>query len=164
MEEIWKDIPSAPGYSITANGDIRKNRTGRIMKPFKNTSGYFQVGFQINKVRTRKLVHRLVMEAFVGDSTLPVNHKNGVKTDTRLDNLEYVTHSENTRHAIKAGLKTYHRGGKHHRSQFTDGEVCEIKKIIRIGLFRCKDIARAYGVGYYTILHIKRGSSWSHVP
>jgi hypothetical protein len=122
MKEIWKDIPSYIGlYQASNLGRIRsidclitfrkKNgvfnrfRKGRILKHCNNRYGYPMVVLTKPDHRMCHSVHRLVMLAFIGHSDLTVNHKNGIKTDNRLDNLEYLTMSENLFHAHKIGLK-----------------------------------------------------------
>lgn len=117
MEEIWKAIKGYEGrYEVSNLGRVRsfdkvlylKNSSfmhkGRIIKlrPGK-TSPYLLASLSSNGVRKVKLVHRLVAEAFIDNSELKpeVNHKNGVKTDNRASNLEWVTSSENKQHALK---------------------------------------------------------------
>lgn len=117
MSEVWKDIPGYEGlYQASNLGRIRsKDRTiaqvsrygtpmerklkGRILKLQKGTNGYLFVALGKGNL---ELVHRLVAMAFVnGDTTLQVNHKNGIRSDNRSENLEWVTCSENHLHAYR---------------------------------------------------------------
>jgi hypothetical protein len=69
--------------------------------------GYVTVSVKIYGRSRGFLVHRLVMELFMGPSSLHVNHKNGIKADNRLENLEYVSPQENNKHAWETGLCTH---------------------------------------------------------
>ncbi len=100
LNELWKDIPGYPQYEASTSGHIRSKRTGRILSASPNNKGYLLTTLSLNQAPRRALVHRLVMLAFVGPSALQVNHKNGRKTDNRLDNLEYVAAATNVRHAM----------------------------------------------------------------
>lgn len=104
-DEIWKDVPEFEGkYKISNMGRVFSMITSKIMK-YDNVAGYNQVTFYNGKYKKRYKVHRLVMLAFIGNSDLQVNHINGIKSDNRLSNLEYVTQSENMKHAYKIGLE-----------------------------------------------------------
>lgn len=95
--EQWREVPGFPGYMVSDMGRIKGRRpAGRIMQCPRGANGYLRVCLSDRKCH---LVHRLVLLAFIGESSLQVNHKNGEKADNRLSNLEYCTGSENQKHS-----------------------------------------------------------------
>ena len=114
--ETWKEITwtngryfvSDEGRVMTRNGRKKKPESeDGIMRPTAHPQGYLKVNLFVNRKYHTCLIHNLVMAAFVGDSEgRDVNHKNGIKTDNRLTNLEYCTRKENTDHAIRMGLRS----------------------------------------------------------
>lgn len=114
-------------YYISELGDIfsrNYNKTGRIkkLKPIKdknNKNGYYVITLCKENKHYNKRIHRLVAEAFIPnpENKLEVNHKNGIKTDNRVENLEWATRKENEIHAYKIlGNKSGMKGkfGKQH--------------------------------------------------
>jgi len=103
MSEIIKEIAGYPGSTISNLGIIR-NKNG-IRKTYVSR-GYEKIILTKNNKSTLFSVHRLVAEAFIENPGKKqyVNHINGIKTDNRVENLEWCTRSENTLHAYKLGL------------------------------------------------------------
>lgn len=98
--EDWRDIPGYEGkYQASSLGNIRSLDRGEL-KPFKSRDGYLVATLQKNGQRYRTGAHRLVALAFLPnpENKPQVNHKNGVKTDNRPENLEWVSCSENNLH------------------------------------------------------------------
>jgi len=92
------------GYGVGYNGLIF-GRSGMFLK-YRNKNGYNIVGLQINKKKKMFFVHRLVAEYFVAPKrgNLQVNHIDGNKQNNDFRNLEWVTPSQNTKHAYDNGL------------------------------------------------------------
>lgn len=103
--EIFKPIPEYIGlYEASNFGNIKslKSRHNKVvvLKKSKDKAGYEIVTLCKDGYHLTKTVHRLIMGAFYGVSDLVVNHIDGVKSNNNIDNLEYVTKSQNARHAI----------------------------------------------------------------
>lgn len=93
-------------YYATQDGKVFNKKTNKPLKP-QIRFGYEQIQIRINKTRKSLYVHRIVLAYFTDkplDYNLVVNHINGIKTDNRLQNLEWCTQSENVKHAYKIGL------------------------------------------------------------
>jgi len=109
MEEQWKPVEGYEyRYAVSNLGRVKRVDNGLILKPWSTPAGYVAVGLYHDwrGHRTARLVGHLVTNAFLGPipAGLCRNHIDGDKTNNRLDNLEYVTLSENVRHAISTGL------------------------------------------------------------
>lgn len=92
----WKQIPFDENYFISVFGDIYSNKKHKLLSVKKGKNGYNAVRLG-NKLYT---VHRLLAQTFIPNpnNKPQVNHKNGIRTDNRLKNLEWVTASENELH------------------------------------------------------------------
>ena len=111
---IWKDIEGTTNYEISSNGNVRNKTTKKILKGRKSKSGYLQVSIKFDGEEKfkNKYIHRLVAEAFIENkyNKKEVNHKDGNKLNNNLDNLEWVTSSENQKHRHSIGInKTSNR-------------------------------------------------------
>lgn len=100
------DIFTTDKNKIRSNGR-KDNRKGKKLKPATDKDGYLRITLTNNGKRKSYYVHRLMARAYLKnyDDKLQVNHKNGIKNDNRIENLEMVTLQENIKHSIKTGLK-----------------------------------------------------------
>lgn len=95
-KEVWRPAPGFPDYLVSSKGRIKSLLSRRLLKQSLDGYGYPQIGLRISGQLKVVKVHRLVMLAF---GRLQVNHINGIKTDNRIKNLEFVTASQNMKHA-----------------------------------------------------------------
>lgn len=114
--EVWKEIEGYESkYEVSDIGRVRsmpRNKSGlgrpypMVMKQSPDKDGYMIVSLRVGGKSHRHRVHRLVAGAFIKneDKKPLVNHKNGIKDDNRVENLEWVTASENALHAVETGL------------------------------------------------------------
>ena len=117
-KEIWKSLPGVAGVEISTFGKVRtldrvvssEKRTqfikGRILKQSDNSCGYLQVNIPIDGKWAVKLVHRLVTQTFIPnpDNLPQVNHKDCIRTNNNVENLEFCTASYNHQYREKFGI------------------------------------------------------------
>lgn len=102
-----KTIKSAPNYKINKNGEIFNIKRNKIVKPYVDQLGYYQITLKVNKKSKHFRVHRLMAEAFLYNNDnldLFVNHIDGNKLNNKLSNLELCTNQQNVKHAYDNGL------------------------------------------------------------
>lgn len=182
VEEIWEEnfggefmrlaiLKQFPDYIIFENGkvldckhtfenpyDTSYDKRDRIVKVGIRSVVYPGVVLRdISRERKTMYIHRLLAMCFISnlDNKPQVNHINGIKTDFRISNLEWVTPHENIAHSIETGLRK--KG-----YTLTAEQVIEIKKRAEQGepIHKMK---KDYPVSESTLLRIKKGQSWAHV-
>ena len=101
--EQWKQIPNVNGlYEVSDMGRVRNGKTGKILKPRPNVTGYLRV--HISNGKTRDVyIHRLVAEAFCvhHEGCDVVNHIDNNNNNNSASNLEWTTQFENVHHGMK---------------------------------------------------------------
>ena len=162
--EIWKPVLINPDYAVSNHGRVKRLNTGKILQTICKSTGYNQTNFLINGKRKTIKVHWLVTEAFLGKrpKNLETNHKDGNKRNNHINNLEYVTSSENNKHAYKTGLKkpTSPRLGEAcNKAKLTRQDVIEIKKLRKKG-HTTVALGKMFGVSHSAISYIINNRNW----
>lgn len=157
-----KLIKNSCDYWVTDTG--RVFRGDRELAKNKMHNGYITVSIKYTNGKRRLwYVHRLVAMLFIPnpENKPVVNHKNLVKSDNRLVNLEWVTYKENNRHAHDNGA--FRRTtGKHHHAIHSDELIHEICRLLQEGR-RQIDIARKMNVENHLVGCIRQNKSWCHI-
>lgn len=158
-EEVWKPVLGYEGlYEVSDLGRV-KGYHRRCLRQYEHPFGYNDVDLYKNRVKTKKKVHRLVLEAFVGacPEGMECRHLNGQSRDNRLENLRWGTKAENFEDRVRHG--TILKGERHPGVKLTEDQVREI----RSAPGSQSSIAARYGVEQTNISAIKRWKSWACV-
>lgn len=164
----WKDIAGYEGvYAISSEGQVwsypKLGKPGRLRKIAIDGEGYKFIALQHNKVRTQPKLHRLLAEAFIPNpGHYPcVNHKDGVKLNNSLDNLEWCTYSYNIKHSFELGLSNQ-IGSRNAYSKLNENDVVQIKQLVRSGRTQ-KSVAEEFSISRAVVNGILKGVIWTHV-
>lgn len=177
-KEIWKPIKHQyirNQYEVSSFGRIRNVNTNHILGTFISNSGYLRIAVNDPRYTYKKninlSVHRLVAETFIPnpENKPIVNHKNGNKLDNHVENLEWVTYSENRQHAYNNNLDPC--GENKPNSILKNKDVHKISKMLSEG-YRLQDVCSYMlydGINlnrkelYSIICDIVRGRSWQFI-
>lgn len=153
----WRIVPGHEHYECSNTGLIRNKETGFIMKPSLRRDGYLSLMFRKSNKKKNNAIHRVYMLTWIPNplNKPQVNHKNGIKTDNRVENLEWCTVQENRVHAVSTGLITNTTKGRRSHSKLDEIQVLTIRKCLLDGM-ECKDLAPYFKVSQSLISAIKR--------
>jgi len=176
--EIWKDVLGYEGfYEVSNLGRVKSlprvwyagntkalRRKGEtIMKLYIDGGGYCQVDFSINCKHKRYSVHRVVASAFIDnpENKPCVNHINSDRTDNRVENLEWVTYHENTKHAFKYGNMKKNKGIIHGMCRLTEEDVLKIRELEDVHPH--ETLAKMFNTGRRNVGYILSRKLWKHI-
>lgn len=171
FDDYFKDLVDAGRLLVTKDGVITNPKTGNKLGNYKDPKRYSVIGYSENKKIYHMLAHRLVWLVFIGPTgSLVINHKNGIKNDNRLENLELVTDAENSQHAYRTGLNVCTEFSKESsrkrmiennpvptKTDLTEDDIREIRKLSTPYVRGCdKRLARKYNCSRESISKIRR--------
>jgi hypothetical protein len=175
--EVWKEVKDYEGlYEVSNLGRVKRlskwTKVGNVAKRFDKEKilkqglhhkGYFHVILSKNGKSKTITTHRLVLSNFVEniENKHSINHINGIKTDNRLENLEWCTISENSIHSYKMGLQISIKGEKHGRSKLTKNQVIDIK--YNLNSLTNSEISKIYNLSKSYVWCLRRGKTWKHI-
>ncbi len=172
----WRAVPGWP-YEASDNGLLRQARTHRVIRPTVNQAGYEHCTFVLLSARKDMKAHRAVALAWLGQCPdgMQVNHIDGNKRNNSPANLEYVTPSENMRHASRLGLtatglrngtntrpELRRRGTQMSASKLTEADVLTIRSDRAAGI-SLGILAARFGVSKTLIKDIGKRRAWTHI-
>ena len=165
VSEIWRDIPGYEGlYQVSSEGLVRSVKREKLLRLQLNNSGYLRTNLSKQGKCKYVFAHRLVALAFLGapEKGIDVNHIDGNKLNNRLSNLEYVTRSQNMKHARSMGLHNNYADG-HYNAVLTSEDALYLQIVYSQTGLRGNDLAAHFGVSARTINDVLDGKTWKSI-
>lgn len=162
--EVWRPCPDYENnYEVSNFGNVRNKKTLRLLKLYLNNKKYLEVRLFKSGKETSKIIHRLVGKAFLSNlNGLPqINHKDGIKHNNNVNNLEWSTNSENQLHAYRIGLQRSRKGEGNNNTCLTEIVVEKIKAQYNSGE-RLKELSQKHNINLSILRNIIYGRTWTH--
>lgn len=174
--EEWRPVVGFEGlYDVSNLGRVRSLLTHRgnvrtvpkLLQPRLHSRGYLRVHLAKNLAHHDKYIHVIVMEAFVGPCPdgMEVNHKDAVKSNNRLQNLEYATPLENIHHSIGMGLWKPEMcsvpGSRNGKAKLTEADIPAIRLMAETLPHHV--VAERFGISRSVVQKIHARTAWKHV-
>lgn len=166
---IYPGIPNGKNrFLISSCGELMNEKSGKIYKQETLRTGYQSVRVGFGRYgRLSIIIHKAVACTFIPNPEhMPmINHKDGDKTNNRVDNLEWCTCGYNVKHAYDNGLIKKQIGEKNHQSKLKESDVIEIRNQYKSGSNESsmRALAKKYGVSRNVILKIIHRETWKNV-
>lgn len=163
--ERWKPVDGYEGiYDVSSFGRVRRVRPGKkphILAHRDNGHGYRIVRLSRHGKPVNRKVHRLVAAAFLGPvpAAVHVNHKDGIRANNRLTNLEYTDRSGNMRHYWS--MPYAKAGERHWSSRLTEATVRQIRE--QTGKMSMPALAAKHGIAIGTVFAIVHRLTWKNM-
>lgn len=163
--EIVKQIRGFPDYLVSSEGRLLSTKRDiHELKLRKTQCGYWGTTLKVDGKRVDVTIHRLVAESFIPNpfDKSQVNHKDGNKNNNSVENLEWVTPSENQIHAFLQGLSNQANGEDHYNHKLSENQVLEIRSLFSKGWNKTA-LSIKYNVSRANIRKIIQRKTWKHV-
>ncbi|PTK22497.1 NUMOD4 domain-containing protein [Staphylococcus hominis] len=181
MTEEWKDVEGFPNYMISNCGRLyskthvtvfedgrRRKFEGQFIKIYKSKNGYSIARLSHKGVKKTKYIHRLVANHFIEKNSgkNEINHKDGNKSNNKIENLEWCTSKENKVHGWQNKLYKPHnnmRGTKHGNCKMSEKQVLEIRKLYDEKKKTLKELSLLFNAPHSTIQKIVYRKTWKNL-
>ncbi len=152
-------------YSINSDGQIFSHKRNKILKPIKRKDKYLVCCLYKNRQAKTLRIHRLVLLAFIGyppKYKLDCNHKNGIRSDNRVSNLEWCSRSENIKHSYRVLNR---QPTKNHgiNSKVTEKDVLQIRRLYVTGRYTQKQLGQTFNIDRTQISNIILRKCWKYL-
>lgn len=139
-----------------------------VIKPYTLPRGYIDISMRLDGKQYHALAHTLVAFAFLdpppgkyGRGGIAINHKNFIKSDNRVENLEWVSYKQNSEHAVENGLMAI--GEKNPNRVLSEVQVLQIRKLWAAGNHTFRGLARQFGCSKFAISCLCKRITWKHI-
>lgn len=166
----WRSIPGYSRYSVSSEGDVRRDvwiyrRAPGPVTISVGNRGYIRASLTDDRGNHKTVyVHQLVAAAFIGPKPFAgahVCHGDGDQLNNRLENLRYDTARGNSRDTVLQGRRP--RGSQHVLAKLSEEDVARIRELLSSRRMTQAQIAKQFGVSQRAVFDIASGDTWTHV-
>ena len=162
--DTFYPIVDYEGYYITTDGRVWSEKSKKFLSQFPHKNGYLLCDLYHDGKRKQHKIHRLVALTFIPnpENKPQVNHIDGNKANNHIDNLEWASAKENTKHAWDSGLANSISGVRRTDSKLSEEDVKYIREnyVPKSKEFGCRALAKKFNVSPPAISNVVNGKTY----